>query len=216
MSFPQKLTSVLTGATLNQLTQWRTKGILTPELPRGPHGEVRYSFRDVIALRSMVALRSKVSLQAIRRALNTLVEFEYDEHLSSYRLVGNTVDGRLSVAVIPGDEENAPGMDLVVSPGQTFDVGLWEIFEPFTNFRGEDVVSFLNPAPHLEVKAGRLGGWPTISATRIGYDQVAALLRGPEALDTSEVSEFYPLVSAAAAQDALTFDDRVKSVGEAA
>lgn len=68
MSFPGDLTAALTGATMSQLASWRQgrPPILAPEYGNKP--SALYSFRDVVALRTVVKLRSDVSLQKIRKA----------------------------------------------------------------------------------------------------------------------------------------------------
>ena len=77
MSYPPKLTAALTGATIRQLSHWRSSrapagAVLVPEISSGR--PLLYSFRDVVALRTCVRLRQETSLQKIRRALDTLRE----------------------------------------------------------------------------------------------------------------------------------------------
>ena len=82
MSYDSKLASFLSGATRSQLDGWAKSGVLRPEISSRPR---RYSFRDVVALRTIAKLRSKVSLQKIRAALATLNDQEFNEHISTYR-----------------------------------------------------------------------------------------------------------------------------------
>jgi DNA-binding transcriptional MerR regulator len=77
-SFPVDLTSVLTGASVGQLRYWRRKNrLLVPELYARP---ALYSFRDLLALRTVVRLRRTHSLRAIRTAFGNLREFDLTEH----------------------------------------------------------------------------------------------------------------------------------------
>ena len=87
---------------------------------------------------------------------------------------------------------------------------LAEIFAPFTTNRGEVVVDFLHPRKHLEIGAGRMGGWPTIADTRIPYDTIAKLLAGGD-VAPEDVSYYYPEVDAESARDALDFHVDVRS-----
>ncbi|MGH2393840.1 MAG: DUF433 domain-containing protein, partial [Candidatus Limnocylindria bacterium] len=74
MAFSPAMTAALSGATVRQLGYWRKAGrrgtLLVPEISVEPL--VLYSFRDVVALRSFVYLRRSHSLQAIRKAVNSL------------------------------------------------------------------------------------------------------------------------------------------------
>lgn len=204
MTFPIDLTCALTGATRSQLATWRRPPapLLAPEGGRQP---IAYSFRDVVALRTMVFLRSKVSLQRIRVAFRSLGEMNLTDHPSRYTL---TTDGS-SIFLI--DEYGAT--DLVKKPGQRVLANLEEVFRPFHNFKDEVVVDFVHPRSHLELREGRMGGWPTIVGTRVPYDTVARLQQGGPgvAVPPEEIARFYPMVTKAAAIDALSFDEQVRS-----
>lgn len=197
MSFPEDITSALTGVTPYQLAAWRNSGLLPPEISRNP---VRYSFRDVIALRAVAFLRSKISLQKVRQALNTLDEFNLFEHPSAYHFGS---DGK-TIVVNDGNEV----IDLVKWKGQREAFTMAEIFEPFKNFNGDDVVDFRRPRPNLEVNPRRMGGWPTVAGTRVPFDAIADLLGdgfyGPE-----HIEHFYPSVSPEGARDAIDFSEYV-------
>ncbi|NKR24060.1 DUF433 domain-containing protein [Rhodococcus hoagii] len=204
MTFPVDLTCALTGATKGQLASWRRppNPLLAPEGGRSP---VLYSFRDVLALRTMVFLRSQVPLQRIRVAFESLGQMNLTDHPSRYKL---TTDGS-SIYLI--DETGAT--DLVKKPGQRVLADLEQIMRPFPNFRDEMVVDFVHPRDNLELREGRMGGWPTILGTRIPYDTVARLQRGGPgvAVPPEEIERFYPSVSVAAAIDAMSFDEQVRA-----
>lgn len=161
---------------------------------------ITYSFRDVVALRTCVFLRQESSLQRIRRAIGTLREMGEMEHLSTYRLVsqGDTIlllDGSAAV-------------DLVHQPGQQVVMAtLAEVFAPFDSSSGVRVPDLRRPRPHLRVDPETRSGLPVVDGTRIPYDVVAALVA--DGLSPSEVAEFYPQVSAAAARDAADFGQYV-------
>jgi DNA-binding transcriptional MerR regulator len=84
MSFPVDLTAALSGASVAQLHSWRRTHLLEPEVQDNP---VRYSFRDVVALRTFVYLRSKLPLQRIRKAMDQLRKWDLTEHPAAYKLV---------------------------------------------------------------------------------------------------------------------------------
>ena len=200
MVFPVDLVSTLSGASLGQLQNWRATDLLVPEISRRPRA--LYSFRDVVALRTMVRLRSQVSLQKIRAAFNTLREFDLTEHPSSYELLEHDN----SIFLVHDDE----GIDLVKRKGQRLLMTLDDVFSPFQNLQGNAVVDFRRPAPDIAVREQRMGGWPTIDGTRVGYDTVANLQRGDDPMTPEEVNYFYPTVSPTAAEHALAFDTVVR------
>lgn len=200
--FPTDLTSILTGASVPQLRRWNSTGLLVPEVRARPR--LLYSFRDVLTLRTVVRLRSEAaSLQKVRRAFANMPALDFTEHPSRYRFGTNG-----KTIVIADDDGNT--IDLVRNPGQYQMHSLAEIFEPFTTNRGEVVVDFLRPRKRLEIRAGRMGGWPTIADTRIPYDTIANLLVDGD-IAPEEVSYFYPEVDAEAARDALDFHSAVRS-----
>lgn len=200
--FPTNLTAVLTGASRSQLRRWNSTGLLVPELATKPR--LLYSFRDVVALRTVVRLRSETSLQKVRKAFARMPTLDLTEHPSKY---GFGTDG--DTIVVADNDGNT--IDLVANPGQYHILSLADIFESFRTNRGDTVVDFLHPREHLEIRAGRLGGWPTIAATRIPYNTIADLVsEGEVSLD--EVNHFYPGVDADSAADALDFHMAVRSV----
>lgn len=199
--FPSNLTSVLTGATVRQLRHWNRTGLLTPEVAAG--SRLLYSFRDIVALRTVVRLRAEISLQKVRRAFSNMPALDFTEHPSRYRF---GTDGR--TIALADDAGNF--VDLSANPGQLEIVSLAQVFEPFQNQRGELVVDFLHPRRRLEVRAGRMGGWPTIRDTRIPYDTIANLVAGGD-VSLDEVNYYYPGVNAEAARDAVDFQATVRS-----
>lgn len=195
MSFPEDLTMALTGATAYQLRSWRKTGLLVPEV--SPKKPPLYSFRDLVALRTVAHLRSSTSLQKVRKAFANLPEFDLTDHPSEYRfaIAGDSI-------AVWTDEGF---MDLVKSPGQYHIVSLADIYRPFRNRRNDQVVDFERPRPKLRVDARRLGGWPTIDGTRVPFDTVADAMSGDSPISSEDIRRFYPGVTPAAAVDALDF-----------
>ena len=201
MGFPVDLAATLTGASTDQLERWRATELLVPEVSRRP---VEYSFRDLVALRTFVRLRSEIPLQRIRKAMSTLRSWDLTDHPSLYTFV---TDGA-SVFLIEDVDGTGPGaVDLVRRPGQHLLLTLEDVFAPFTNLQGREVIDFRKPRPRLEVRQQRLGGWPTIEHSRVGYDSVAKLVIGGVAPE--DVGRFYPGVGALAAAEAADFQAEV-------
>lgn len=205
MSFPVDMTSVLTGATLGQLQYWRSSRnpLLRPELQARP---ALYSFRDLVALRTVVRLRRETSLQAVRAAFNQLADMDLTDHPSRYRLISQGKSIVLSL-------DDGRGIDLVAQPGHQVLATIEDIFKPFTTKQGREVADFRRPREHIEVREHRMGGWPTIEGTRIPYDTVALLVADDE-ITPEQVKRFYPTVDAAAVGDAVSFAEEVSAVRE--
>ncbi|WP_445168249.1 DUF433 domain-containing protein [Mycolicibacterium sp. Dal123E01] len=200
MSFPTDLTVTMTGVTRWQLTHWRRTKLLVPEVR--PYRPPLYSFRDLVALRTVARLRAETSLQKVRQAFKNLSMFDLTEHPSAYQFA---TDGK-TIAVWTDEGF----MDIVRNPGQHHIYSLADIFRPFVNKRGDTVIDFEAPRPTLSVDPHRLGGWPTITGTRVPYDTVASALRGGD-IRPEDLRHYFPGVSKAAANDALDFADEVES-----
>ncbi|MGH4021496.1 MAG: MerR family transcriptional regulator [Pseudonocardiaceae bacterium] len=156
--------AALSGATLRQLSYWRSSRsteapLLAPEVHR-PRSRVSYSFRDVVALRTFVYLRSRdVSLQRVRKAVQSLREMGATEHLSSYRLVAV---GRDVVWKISDDL----AMDLTRRPGQQVIAQMVDILAAFRGMHDREVVELYRPKPGVAVDPEIRGGYPVIMGTR--------------------------------------------------
>ena len=73
--FSSQQTSGITGLSPRQLGYWRKTGLLSPET-RTPGGHARYSFTDLVALKTAKRLLDAgVSVQRIRRTLQSLIRF---------------------------------------------------------------------------------------------------------------------------------------------
>ncbi|NED96429.1 DUF433 domain-containing protein [Phytoactinopolyspora alkaliphila] len=202
MAFPQRLASVLTGATYAQLNRWRDKGLVIPEVR--PYRPPLYSFRDLILLRSLVRLRASTSMQKVSKAFRNLDLVDLTEHPSEYKF---GTDGKTVYAGLNTGE----AIDLTNKVGQIDFFTFEQLIERFKNFRDEEVVNFRHPSKHVEVKLQRMGGWPTISGTRVPYDTIADLV-DYRTVFPKDVPHFYPTVSAEAAEDAVRFQQRVEAV----
>lgn len=207
MSFPAEITSALSGATMSQLRTWRggSSPLLAPEY--GVRPKVLYSFRDVVALRTVVRLRKEVSLQKVRKAFRAMKDMDLTEHPSRYTLVTD----QDSIFLV--DTEGAT--DLVRKPRQRVLIDLYDVFAPFTNFKDEPVVDFLHPRKHLEVREARAGGWPTIADTRVPFDTIANLVADGD-VDHRDVEHYYPGVPLAAVADAVSFQMQIEQIGRSA
>jgi uncharacterized protein (DUF433 family)/DNA-binding transcriptional MerR regulator len=198
MAYEPRVAAALTGATLGQLGYWRKTGVLAPELSEAR--PVLYSLRDLIALRTAVYLRTDRSLQAIRKALQTLHDIGETDHLSSYRLVSQ---GRKSIALVRDDG----AVDLVERPGQSLTVvKLGDVLRSFP-LGDVEVPNLLHPRRRLSVDPQVRGGHPVVAGTRVPFELVASLVR--DGVAPEKIADFYPSVTAAAARDAADFADYV-------
>ena len=74
-SFSRQQVAKLTGLSSRQLAYWRKTGLINPQ-DVTPGGHARYSFTDLIALRTAKRLLdAKVSLQRVRKCLDSLTRF---------------------------------------------------------------------------------------------------------------------------------------------
>ncbi len=194
MGFSTKMATFLSGATVPQLNRWARQELLVPEISSKPR---EYSFRDVVALRALAMLRSNVSLQKIRRALATMEDQNFTEHLSEY--VFATDDKSVKVWTEEGF------IDLVENPGQFELKTLQDIYASFRNLHGREVPPLLEPASGIEVRIDRLGGTPTVAGTRVPFELVSDLASGPDHLEAEEIEELYPNVSAQDVANVLSF-----------
>ncbi|HEX6403035.1 MAG TPA: DUF433 domain-containing protein [Pseudonocardiaceae bacterium] len=201
MSYKPVVAAALSGATLRQLSYWRSSRsteapLLAPALHE-PRSRVSYSFPDVVALRTFVYLRSReVPLQRVRKAVQSLRDMGAAEHLSSYQLlaIGRNVVWRVS-------DELA--VDLTRRPGQQVIAQMVDILAAFRGPRDREVVPLYRPAPGVAVDPEVRGGYPVIAGTRVSYDVVASLIE--DGVTAEEVAGFYPGVSALAARGAYEF-----------
>jgi uncharacterized protein (DUF433 family)/DNA-binding transcriptional MerR regulator len=207
MSYTPEVAAALSGASLRQLSYWRSARseegpLLKPEFHK-PRARVSYSFQDVLALRTFVYLRARdVSLQRVRKAVKALRKLGETEHLSAYTLVAVGRD----VVWMVSDEE---AVALTGKPGQQVIAQMVDILAAFNGMRGRLVVPLFEPERGVRVDPEVRGGYPVIDGTRVPYDLVAGLLA--DGMDASEVAAFYPSVTPAAAKGALAFARYVDS-----
>lgn len=200
MGFSTKMAAFLSGATVSQLNSWARKELLVPEISFNPR---EYSFRDVVALRALAMLRSNVSLQKIRRALATMEDQNFTEHLSEYRFA---TDNK-SVKVWTEDGF----LDLVENPGQFELKSIEDIYKPFRNLNGRKVPHLLHPAEGIEIRIDRLGGTPTVAGTRVPFELVSELACGPDNLTPVEIEQLYPTVSVQDVDNVLSFSAELEA-----
>lgn len=205
MAYPPTLAAALSGVSEGQLRRWRGQPpLLIPEYGEGR--KIRYSFRDIIALRTFAQLRrTGISLQRIRKAVETLKHLNDFEHLSHYRLVR---DGNSIVWV---QEDGGHAVDLVLKPGQHVFATMQDILGEFEGWTG-DVVALEQPKPGVRINPGVLGGYPVAEGTRVPYDTVASL--AADGLDTDAIRHFYPSVTPLGVSGAVALDQYVSEYGQ--
>jgi uncharacterized protein (DUF433 family)/DNA-binding transcriptional MerR regulator len=206
VAFPVPITSVLSGASVDQLAYWRKKTatarpLLVPETKAA--GRFLYSWADVLALRTIAYLRSEKSLPRIRAAVDTLRRLEASEwdHLASYTLVSTPT----SIFV---QTPRGALLDLQKHPGTVLDETLMrDVMEPFRTKSGRRVPALERPRPQLRVHPSILGGYPVVADTRVPFDVVAGLAE--EGWPAAEIISLYPTVEVGAIRDARAFAKQV-------
>jgi uncharacterized protein (DUF433 family) len=200
VTYSAAVASALSGATVRQLSYWRSARsaegpLLAPELHL-LRTRVSYSFHDVVALRTFVYLRSRnVPLQRVRKAVRSLRELGEQKHLSAYRLVsvGKQVVWRPTETV---------AIDLTGQPAHQVIAEMLDILGRFRAGDGE-VLPLLRPVPGVAVDPEVRGGYPVVEGTRVPYDVVAGLV--DDGLDPEEIAGFYPSVRPADIRGASEF-----------
>lgn len=198
MSFDVKTVSVLSGLTVFQLKNWASQGVFEPE-----NGDYGYSFRDIVAARMLAFLRTTLSAQKVKEAVRSLSKLNFNDHLSTYTL-GH--DGKIVLL----KDKDGQIIEIGKTAGQYRAFTLQEIWKPFKNFKNEQVPSLERPREELRIVEGRLGGWPTVGESRIGFDVIANMIDG-KSITPENISHFYPGVTPKAARDALDFMQAVQA-----
>ena len=197
MTFPIPLASKMSGASINQLRYWHREGILVPEIEHIARPYL-YSYRDIVALRTVAWLRSDHSLQQIRKSLDLVRDLDTAAHPSEFKIM------KLGKSIGFVRSTDGAMIDVAKEPGQEVLGTLENVFGAFVTRRKKKVDPLLHPRPGVEVNPDRLGGWPTISGTRIPFDTIARLVEDGS-VDPEDAERYYPGVSADAAQDALDY-----------
>lgn len=202
MAYPAHMAAALSGATLSQLAHWRratpSGAVLVPEI--SATRPIRYSFRDVVALRTCVFLRRARSLQKIRRAIGNLRGLGELGHLSEYSLVA---EGS-SIVLVEQDE----AIDLVEKPGQQLMAEMNDVLQPFVNRRYVEIPALFKPRPRIVIDPGVRLGHPVIAGTRVPFENVADLVA--DGVPVDQIRDYYPDVDAGAASEALDFAEYVE------
>lgn len=197
MAYPAVMVAALSGATVRQLSHWRRQtasgAVLIPEVSN--ERPILYSFRDVVALRTCVFLRKDTSLQKVRTAIGNLRNLGEQKHLSTYTLVADAE----SIVLVEHDR----AVDLVKKPGQYVMAEMSDVLRPFLNRQQVEIPALFKPRKNIAIDPDVRSGYPVIAGTRVPYDNVAGLIA--DGVSPGSIAEFYPSVSAAAAEDALDF-----------
>lgn len=200
MAYPEALTAALGGVTVHQLRRWRSGAspLLAPEVRLSR--PVQYSFRDLIAIRTVARLRAEFSLQKIRKALANLQNLADVEHLSNYQLVG---DGDTIVWIADDDR-----VDILRRPGQQVLTTMKDVFGEFEGWSGVTVVPLRKPKAGVEIDFDVLQGFPVVEDTRIPYSAISGLFY--DGLSAQDIRYFYPPVNDTGVTGAVELDQYVR------
>ncbi|MEV4417844.1 DUF433 domain-containing protein [Catellatospora sp. NPDC049609] len=201
MAYSEALTAALGGVTVHQLRGWRSgaEPLLVPEAETSGRS-VRYSYLDLLAVRTVGLLRAAFSLQKIRKAVGNLHGLSDVDHLGRYVLLR---DGES--IVWERDEEYS--VDLLRRPGQQVLVTGRDVLEGFEGWSGVQVVPLRRPKPGISITDDVMDGFPVIEDTRVPYDTIAGLAN--DGLDASNIRYFYPAVTDEGVTGAVAFEDYV-------
>jgi uncharacterized protein (DUF433 family)/DNA-binding transcriptional MerR regulator len=199
VSYSEQLTAALGGVTVHQLRNWRSepRPLLIPEADHGR--SVRYSFLDLLAVRTVGHLRTDYSLQKIRKAVANLHSFADVDHLGRFNLVG---DG--DTIVWCTDEAS---IDLLKKPGQHLVVRMHSVLGEFDGWAGTKVVPLAHPKRGISIEGDVLDGFPVVERTRVPYETIAGLAK--DGLGNDNIRYFYPAVSDVGIRGAVEFDHYV-------
>lgn len=202
MAYPEALTAALGGVTVHQLRRWRSGSspLLVPET--SPVRPLRYSFRDLIAIRTFAHLRAAFSLQKIRKAVANLHDLTDVDHLSNHKLLG---DGT-TIAWSPTAGEQ---VDILRKPGQQILITMKDVLGEFEGWTGATIVPLRRPKNGVEIKPDVLQGFPVVHDTRIPYDTISSL--AADGLGPNDIRYFYPSVDDTGVTGAVEFDRYVQT-----
>jgi uncharacterized protein (DUF433 family)/DNA-binding transcriptional MerR regulator len=197
VAYSSSLAAALGGVSEGQLVHWRRQPdpLLVPEY--GSQPRVSYSFRDLLAIRTVARMRTELSLQKIRKAVQNLKNLDNFEHLSNYKLVAK---GKTIVWIQSEDQM----VDVLAQPGQQIIATMQDILGEFVGWTGETVVPLEQPKPGIRINPGVLRGYPVIDSTRVPYDTVASL--AADGLDATSIRYFYPSVTDIGVEGAVALD----------
>jgi uncharacterized protein (DUF433 family) len=203
MAYATAMTSLLSGASMGQLSYWRRTGVLKPEL--SGQRPIAYSFRDLVALRTCVYLREAFSLQKIRKAVHNLRALGEIDHLAQYRILANS--NLHTIAFVLPDQEAA--VDLLRRPGQHVMIMMSDVLRPFENAKGQLVPDLRRPSDGISIDPRIKGGHPVVEGTRVSFELVASLVA--DGVRPDRVKDYYPTVSTHAALQAASFADQINT-----
>lgn len=197
MAYSQTLAAALGGVTEGQLVHWRRppNPVLVPEYGSKPR--VSYSFRDLLAIRTVARIRTELSLQKIRKAIQNIKNLDNFQHLSNYTLVAKN----RSIVWIQSPDQM---VDVLDQPGQHVIATMQDILGEFVSWTGETVVPLERPKPGIRINAAVLRGFPVIDNTRVPYDTIASL--AADGLEPAAIRYFYPSVTDVGVEGAVALD----------
>lgn len=165
-----------TGATRGLIYGLRKAHLLVPR----ERSQMIWSFRDVVAIRTLTYLQSLTAKRVDRTVIRHLAEFAGDATAHS---IGVTTDGKVLA-------DHGDGFLDILSREGVFEdvVALDQAFRPF-RMGGAAVPDLLNPAPETSVHPAVARGTPCVDGTRIPARSVARLA---ERISPESIPDYYP------------------------
>lgn len=194
-------TSVLSGATTEQLRRWRQDPgdgpWLRPEIDQ--RGEPFYRFADVVAVRLFLRRPGAGPLPRLQRALARLDDEHAETHLAGAGL--HAAAGSGPVLWLSPDGDYLGVVEPTGQPGVR--VVLTDVHAGFTTADGRLVADLRRPTPGITVDPGVRGGGPVLAGTRLRYNEISHL--ADDGMDVVGIRTLYPGATAATIAGAVRF-----------
>ncbi len=100
-------------------------------------------------------------------------------------------------------------VNLVKQPGQYELFDFEDIVKAFTGYKDREVLNLRNPLGEITIDSKVRGGWPVLSGTRVGYDDVASYVEDGSYTAEEVRKHLFPTLSAKQVRDAIEFDHHV-------
>jgi uncharacterized protein (DUF433 family) len=204
-------TSVLSGATPDQLLRWRQDAGDGPWLRAATdeRGGCWYRFADLVAIRLFLQRRGAWSLPRLQRAVARLDGERRETHLTGAGL--RAAAGSGPVCWLSPDGDYLGVVEPTGQPGTR--VVLSDVHAEFTTPDGRVVPDLRRPTPGIAVDPGVRGGGPVLVGTRLRYNEISHL--ADDGVDVAGIRAWYPGATADTIAGAVRFARLVEQAAAA-
>lgn len=194
-------TSVLSGATPDQLRRWRQDAGDGPWLraETDRRGDPFYRFADVVAIRLFLQRPGTGPLPRLQRAFARLSAEHRETHLTGDAL--RAAAGHGPVLWLSRDGDYLGVVEPTGQPGVR--IVLADVHAAFTTADGRPVPDLRRPTPGIAVDPGVRSGGPALVGTRLRYNEISHL--ADDGMDVTSIRAFYPGATATTIAGAVRF-----------